>query len=285
MFTRLRFLSSTFMAVTLAATLSASAQDEPTAATVVAKVGDTEITLGHMLALRTGLPPHYNQLPDEVLFKGILDQLVQQTLLMQMIGDDPTLLTRLMIENERRALLAAEAIRGVMDEPVSEDALNAAYAERFAGENPETEYHAAHILVATEEEARDIVNQLSDGADFGDLAKKLSTGPSGPSGGDLGWFGAGVMVEPFFAAVEMLGDGDVSEPVETQFGWHVIKLIESRSKDIPELDAVREELLEELQQEAFDALIAEREAQTTIDRSGADAINQAVIKSTDILEN
>ena len=238
-----------------------------------------------MLALRSGLPPHYNQLPDEVLFKGVLDQLVQQTLLMQMVADDPTLLTRLMIENESRALLAAEAIRGVMDMPVSEEELSAAYTERFANQDPETEYRAAHILVESEEEAKDIVNQLGEGADFADLAKKLSTGPSGPGGGDLGWFGAGVMVEPFFAAVEVLEDGEVSDAVETQFGWHVIKLIETRSKDIPDLDAVRDELLEELRQKAFDALIAEREAQTTIDRSGADGINQAVIKSNDILEN
>ncbi|WP_299846539.1 peptidylprolyl isomerase [uncultured Roseovarius sp.] len=285
MFTRLRFLSSTFMAATLATTLAVSAQDEPTAATVVAKVGDTEITLGHMLALRSGLPPHYDQLPDEVLFDGVLDQLVQQTLLMQMVGDDPTLLTRLMIENERRALMAAEAIRGVMDVPVSEEELQAAYAERFADQDPETEYHAAHILVETEEEANEIINELGAGAQFGDLAKTRSTGPSGPNGGDLGWFGPGVMVEPFFDAVAQLQDGDVSDPVQTQFGWHVIKLIESRAKDIPALEAVREELLEELRQKAFDALIAQREAETTIDRSGADGINQSVIKSNDILEN
>ncbi|WP_306114323.1 MULTISPECIES: peptidylprolyl isomerase [unclassified Roseovarius] len=285
MFTTPRFLPAAVFAVSIAVGAPVLSQDEPTAATVVAKVGETEITLGHMLALRSGLPPHYNELPDEVLFNGILDQLIQQTLLMQIVGDNPSPMTSLMIENETRALLASEAIRGVMDLPVSEDDLKAAYAARYADEEPETEYHAAHILVETEDEAKDIITKLDEGADFGDLAKTLSTGPSGPNGGDLGWFGPGVMVESFFNAAAALDAGEVSAPVETQFGWHVIKMIETRDKDIPTLDQVREELQEELRQKIFDDLIAQRESETAIDRAGADGIDQAIIKSTDILEN
>lgn len=285
MFTTPRFLPAAVLAVSVFAGAPVLSQDEPTAATVVAKVGETEITLGHMLALKSGLPPHYSELPDEVLFNGILDQLIQQTLLMQIVEGDPSPMTRLMIDNETRALLASEAIRGVMDLPVNEDDLKAAYAARYADQDPETEYHAAHILVETENEAKDIVTQLGEGADFGDLAKTLSTGPSGPNGGDLGWFGPGVMVESFFDAASALEAGEVSAPVETQFGWHVIKMIETRKSDIPSLEDVRETLQEELRQKIFDDLIAQRESETAIDRSGADGINQAIIKSTDILEN
>ena len=285
MFTSHRFLPAAVFAVSIAAGFPALSQDEPTAATVVAKVGETEITLGHMLALKSGLPPHYNQLPDEALFDGILDQLVQQTLLMQIVGDDPSLLTRLMVENETRALLASEAIRGVMELPISEEEIQALYAEKYANVDPETEYHAAHILVKTEDEAKDIVTRLDDGADFADLAKELSTGPSGPGGGDLGWFGPGVMVETFFDAASALEPGQVSAPVETQFGWHVIKMIETRAVDIPAIEDVREQLEEELRQKLFDDLLAQRESETTIDRSGADGINRTIIKSTDILEN
>ena len=284
MFTRPRFLTSAIIASLLVLAPPALSQDEPTAATIVAKVGETEITVGHMLALRSGLPPHYDQLPDEVLFDGILDQLIQQTLLMQMVENDPNLLSQLRVENERRAILASEAIRGVMDLPIDENALQAAYAEKYAGQSADTEYHAAHILVATEEEAKEIVTKLDGGANFADLAKTLSTGPSGPNGGDLGWFGPGVMVEPFFDAVIALEPGGISQPVQTQFGWHVINLIESRATDVPTLEDVRESLTEELRQEAFDDLIAEREAQTEIDRSGVDGIDRAIIKSTDILE-
>lgn len=284
MFHRPRILSSAIVAASLAITPPALAQDEPTAATVVTKVGETEITLGHMLALRSGLPAHYDQLADEVLFKGILDQLVQQTLLMQMVEKDPSLLTRLMVENETRAIFAAEAIRGVMDKPIDEEAIQAAYAEKYADQSPATEYRAAHILVETEEEAKGIIAQLEDGGNFSDLAKTLSTGPSGPNGGDLGWFGPGVMVAPFFDAVAALEPGGISQPVQTQFGWHVINLIETRIPEVPKLDDVRAVLEEELQQKSFEALIQEREAQTEIDRSGAESIDQSIIKSSDILE-
>ena len=103
MFTHPRFLPALVVTASLMAATAGHAQDEPTAATVVAKVGDVEITLGHMLALTSGLPPNYNELPDDVLFEGILNQLVQQTLLMQIVEDDPSPLTQLRIENETRA--------------------------------------------------------------------------------------------------------------------------------------------------------------------------------------
>ncbi len=285
MFNHSRFMPAAIVAIALSMGLPAHAQDEPTAATVVAKVGDTEITLGHMLALKSGLPPNYNQLPDQALFDGILDQLIRQTLLMQIVEDSPSQLTQLRIENERRALLASEAIEGVLGLPVDEDELQAAYKDRYEDQDPETEYNAAHILVPTEDEAKDIVTQLDEGADFAELAKTLSTGPSGPNGGDLGWFGPGVMVPEFFDAAAALAPGEVSAPVQTQFGWHVIKMLQTRERDIPTLDDVREQLEEELREKIFEDLIAQREAETTVDRSGAEGIDQSVIKSTEILEN
>ncbi len=285
MFYRLVFLTSALFAATPLITAPAQAQADPTASTIVATVGDVEITLGHMLALRTGLPPHYDELPDEVLFSGILDQLIQQTLLMQMVEGKPDPLTLLMIENERRALLASESIRRITNQPITKEDLQAAFDAAYKNQKPETEYHAAHILVASEDEAKAIITEIEGGADFAMLAQTHSTGPSGPNGGDLGWFGAGVMVEPFFDAVTQLEPGTNSAPVETQFGWHVIKLIEIRTQNVPKLDDVREILEEEIRQEAFDKLLEERAAQTKIDRSGADAINRSVIKSSDILEN
>ncbi len=285
MFNHSRFMPAAFIAIALSTGVPAFAQDEPTAATVVAKVGDTEITLGHMLALKSGLPPNYDQLPDNALFDGILDQLIRQTLLMQIVEENPSQLTELRIENERRALLASEAIEGVLGLPVDEDELQAAYDERYANQDPETEYNAAHILVANEEDAKSIVTQLDEGADFAELAKTLSTGPSGPNGGDLGWFGPGVMVPEFFDAAAALAPGEVSAPVQTQFGWHVIKMIETRARDIPTIDDVREQLVETLRERIFEDLIAQRESETKVDRSGADGIDMSIIKSTEILEN
>ena len=93
---------------------------------------------------------------------------------------------------------------------------------------------------------------MGDGADFAELAKENSTGPSGPGGGSLGWFGKGAMVPAFEEAVIGLEDGGVSEPVQTQFGWHVVKRNESRVKDAPELNTVRDELERELRAKAIE---------------------------------
>ncbi|PKQ13239.1 MAG: peptidylprolyl isomerase [Alphaproteobacteria bacterium HGW-Alphaproteobacteria-1] len=263
----------------------ALAQDAPSRDTVLATVGGTEITLGHVLALRASLPEQYNQIPPEVLFKGVLDQLVQQTLLMQALDGEPSELAQLRLENERRAILAAEVITRVTGGAVTEEALQAAYEAEFADAEDETEYRAAHILVETEEEAAKLVAELEGGANFAALAQAHSVGPSGPSGGELGWFADGVMVPEFFDAVSALEVGQVSAPVQTQFGWHVIQLNETRIKERPTLDDVRLDLADEIQRQAFEAYLATLEAGTTIERAAGDAANPELINRLDLLEN
>ena len=177
------------------------AQDaEVTAETVVAVVNGTEITMGHVILLRTQLPEQYLSAPDDVLFEGILEQLIDQTLLGDTVGDD-TLELKLTLENEARALRAAIAIDGVISQPFSDEAIAAAYDEAYGNLPTDPEFNASHILVETVEEAEALIVALNDGADFAELAKEKSTGPSGPNGGELGWFGLGMMVEPFEAAV------------------------------------------------------------------------------------
>ncbi|MAU53479.1 MAG: peptidylprolyl isomerase [Roseovarius sp.] len=279
-----QFLSSVAVAA-LSLGAPAMAQDTPALDTVMATVGDTEITLGHMLALRAGLPEQYDQLPPEVLFKGVLDQLVQQNLLMQAREGEPSALTQLRLENERRAILAAEVVERVTEEAVSDEALQAAYDAQYADAAPQTEYRAAHILVETEEEAATLVEDLAGGANFAALAQERSIGPSGPSGGELGWFGEGVMVPEFFEAVRALEVGEVSAPVQTQFGWHVIQLNETRIKERPTLDEVRQELSETLRRDAFTAYMATLESGTQIERAAGDAADPALINRIDLLEN
>jgi peptidyl-prolyl cis-trans isomerase C len=278
-------MTSTALAAGLMLGTPLLAQDEPSAGTVVATVGDTEITLGHMLALRAGLPQQYDQVPPEVLFKGVLDQLVQQTLLMQAHEGEPSLAAQMQLDNERRAILAADVADDVLNGALTDEALQEAYESRYADAEPETEYKAAHILVDTEEEAQKLIEEIEGGANFAALAQEHSTGPSGPSGGDLGWFGDGVMVPEFFDAVAALGEGGVSAPVQTQFGWHVIQLKETRVKDRPEFEEVRGELVGELRQAAFDAYIAELEAESSVAREAGDALDPALINQTDLLEN
>ncbi|HFQ15592.1 MAG TPA: peptidylprolyl isomerase, partial [Rhodobacteraceae bacterium] len=192
---------------------------EVTADTVLATVNGDAITIGHLIATRSALPEQYQALPDEVLFEGILEQLIQQTLLSQASGE-LSRRTQLELENERRALIAGEKIDEITAEALTQEALQAAYDAQYANAEPVPEYNASHILVETEEEAKAIIGELENGADFAELAKEKSTGPSGPNGGALGWFSEGMMVAPFEAAVIGLEPGQVSPaPVQTQFGW------------------------------------------------------------------
>ena len=272
----LTFLSS--LALAAAVALPVAAQDEPGVDTVVATVNDTEITLGHMLVARATLPQQYQQLPDDVLFQGILDQLVQQTALADSFtGELPPRVT-LSIENETRSLTAGEAIEGVMAEDVSDEELQAAYDAQYKDAEPEQEFNASHILVETKEEADAIKEELDGGADFAEVAKEKSTGPSGPGGGSLGWFGPGMMVPEFEEAVAGMEAGGVSEPVETQFGWHVIKLNETRTGEAPVLEDVREELETQVRQTKVQEAIESLTEAAEVDRSAAEGIDPTVLQ-------
>lgn len=277
----LTFLSS--LALAAAVALPVAAQDEPGVDTVVATVNDTEITLGHMLVARATLPQQYQQLPDDVLFKGILDQLVQQTALADSFtGELPPRVT-LSIENETRSLTAGEAIEGVMAENVSDEELQAAYDAQYKDAEPEQEFNASHILVETKEEADAIKSELDGGADFAEVAKEKSTGPSGPGGGSLGWFGPGMMVPAFEEAVAGMEAGSVSDPVETQFGWHVIKLNETRTAEAPALEDVRDELETQVRQTKVQTAIESITEAAEVDRSAAEGIDPTVLKNTEWL--
>ncbi|MCF6444568.1 peptidylprolyl isomerase [Nereida sp. MMG025] len=275
----LNFLGAVALGLTLA--LPATAQ-EADVNTVVATVNGTDITLGHMIAARARLPQQYAQLPPNVLYDGLLDQLTQQTLLSQSMDEVPNRVA-ITLENERRSLLAGEVITAATEGAASQEALQDAYNARFADAEPETEYSAAHILVETEEEAAEIKTMIEDGGDFAELAREKSTGPSGPNGGDLGWFGKGMMVKPFEDAVVALEAGAVSDPVQTQFGWHIVKLNETRLKDAPAFESVRAELQSELEQAAVQARIDELEAAAEITKAETGAIDPAVLTNYDLL--
>ena len=139
-------------------------------------------------------------------------------------------------------LAQAVAADFIANNPATDEEMQAMYDEQI-GLAPPTEFKARHILVATQGEAAEIITQLDGGADFAELAKEKSTGPSGPSGGDLGWFPPERMVAEFSQAVQALEDGAYSkEPVQTQFGWHVILREESRDAAPPPFDSVRDAL-------------------------------------------
>ena len=183
----------------------------------------------------------------------LLDELVQLVLLSNaaesegLIADEEFAaeLELLRLQTIARRQIGAELERN----PATEADLQRTYDEnmdQLAG----VQYRARHILVDTESEAQALIDQLNQGADFQELARTHSTGPSGPSGGDLGWFSADRMVPPFAAAVREMEVGSYStEPVQTRFGWHVILLEEKSDARAPGLDAVRQDVTNMAEQE------------------------------------
>ncbi len=133
----------------------------------------------------------------------------------------------------------------------SEDQIKTYYEAEYASQSNQ-EYKARHILVKEEAEAKALIEELNGGADFAELAKAHSTGPTGKNGGDLGWFDANQMVKPFADAVAAMEKGSFTkEPVQTQFGWHVILLEDTRESEAPTLESVRGEIITKLQQQAL----------------------------------
>jgi len=157
----------------------------------------------------------------------------------------------------------------------SDEELKKAYEERY-GKDKRIEYKARHILVKTEEEGKKLIKELNGGADFSELAKTRSLGPTGKDGGELPWFGKGQMVQPFTDATAALKPGEYSKtPVQTQFGWHVILLEDTRETDPPAFDDVKDELILALQQNTLGSYVSEL-------REKADLkLNPDLIKATD----
>ncbi len=153
------------------------------------------------------------------------------------------------IELQKHRILArAVAADFLANVSVSEEEIRAEYEEQIKLAPP-LQFKARHILVATQGEAIDLITQLDDGANFEELAKEKSTGSSGPNGGDLGWFSPDQMVAPFTAAVAALEDGShTSEPVQTNFGWHVILREDSRESQPPTFESVRDVINQQVQQ-------------------------------------
>ncbi|EKD59802.1 MAG: PpiC-type peptidyl-prolyl cis-trans isomerase [uncultured bacterium] len=277
----MRFLAGAALCVALAA--PAMAQDA-TADTVIATVNGTNITLGNVIMAREALPEQYKALPPDVLFKGIVDQLVQQTVLAQSMGETLSKKDTLQLENDRRGYLSNTALQPVVAAAVSDEALQKAYDDRFKGAAPATEYNAAHILVADEAKANELKAQLDGGADFAELAKANSTDTgSGANGGDLGWFGLGAMVKPFEDAVVAAEVGKVSGPIKSDFGFHLILVKETRIAAKPTLDDMRDELAVEIEQKTVEAHIKALTDAAKIEKPG-EGIDPALISDLTLLD-
>lgn len=162
------------------------------------------------------------------------------------------------LELQKRGTLAQAVAQDFMSRnQATDDEILAEYSRQIEMAPP-LQFKARHILVETQDAAVELIAELDDGADFAELAKANSTGPSAPNGGDLGWFSPNQMVPPFSEAVGNLEDGQYTEtPVQTQFGWHVILREDSRESEPPTLDSVRDMIKQRIEQQKLQQYIVQ----------------------------
>ena len=232
------------------------AEEDP----VVAIVNGEKIAKSHLVEAQQLLPPQYQKIPLEQIFPLLVDSVIDTKLAAadartRKLDKDPDFVSQMKRIEEQ--LLQRMVLQQEMEKGVTDAALKARYEKMTASMTDKEEVHARHILVKTEDEAKKIIEELDDGADFAELAKKKSTGPSGPNGGDLGFFGKGQMVPAFEKAAFGLDKGKFTgKAVQTQFGWHVIKVEEKRKAQVPGFASVEQQLRGELTQETGTAYVS-----------------------------
>lgn len=256
--------------------LAAGAADDP----VVAVVEGEKILRSELEAAQAELPEQYRQLPLAMIYDPLLARVIDRRLLAKEAERrklDTRPEVKAALERARREVLGDRLLEAAIGEALTPERLQQAYAVAraqpgFAVE----EVRARHILLKTEAEAREVLAALAAGADFGALARERSIDPSAAqTDGDLGFFRRETMVEPFAEAAFALEPGQTArEPVQTRFGWHVIRVEERRSA-VPTLEEKEPELREQLARETIAALVGELRAKARVERFAIDGSPRA----------
>ncbi len=241
--------------------------------TVVARVNGVEIRFSDLLLAEEETAQALANVPEDVKFEYLLSLLIDRVIVSsdartKGLTDDPGV-------QRRMAYYENKALRDVywtqlITSRISDEAAKEFYDAQVGAVEPQEEIKARHILVATEEEAQAIIDALDAGGDFEELAKEHSTGPSGAEGGDLGYFTAGTMVAEFNDAAFALQAGEISVPVKTKFGWHVIKVEDRRVQEVPGFELVKDQVIEALAQQEGRTMMDEMRAAATIEIVGAE---------------
>ena len=234
----------------------------------VATVDGIAITYNDVSLVEDELMAVYGQLPEEQRFQTLVGYMVNRILASEAAKEagleNDTDVAKIKAFMERKALQDVY-IAKVLTERVREEDVTAYYDKEIKNGPVEEEVRARHILLDNREAADAIVADLENGADFAALAKERSKGPSGPSGGDLGYFSKQSMVPAFSDAAFKLAAGETSPPVQTQFGWHVIRVEDRRNRPVPPLDQVRDQIYQLLVSEAQRDIYDEMRAKASVD--------------------
>lgn len=235
---------------------------------VVARVGDEVITEADLLFAAEDLVQDLQQIPPAERRAFLLTVMIDMKIMANAARDAG--LDQTDIFAQRLAYLEDRALRraffsDAIEAEITEERIAEAYEALSADFEPETEYRARHILVSTLEEAQSIREEIEGGREFADAAGEYGTDGTRQTGGDLGYFVAGQMVGPFEQAVFDMEIGELSEPVETQFGWHLILLEDERDASPPSLDEVRGQIAQQLLYDTFTEVVGTLKEQAEIE--------------------
>jgi len=256
--------------ITLLSTISFNALAADSKNNIVASVNGSSISnddFNIYSQMRSGHQASQNlseKQKQEILDELINRELIYQDAISKGMKEDPEVQAQ--IEDQIRNIITTHRLRKLLEEqPPTQAQLQKAYQTQIV-EPASIEYKASHILLENETDAKAVTDSLKGGADFTGLAKEKSTGPSGKDGGSLGWFSPNQMVKPFADAVAKLNKGEISPaPVQTQFGWHVIRLEDVRKVDPPPFDKVEKQLLKVVQNQIIGDHISGLKAKANID--------------------
>ena len=265
----------------LVAVCSASAIAQANDQISVGTVNGKDIWLDDVLRAAERLPEEFQQTPLENYFSQLVADIIDSQLAATAARNDaydqkPEIAAAMQLAANR--VLAESWLAEKVRVEITETAIQSAYKKFVADTASREQVTASHILVETEAEAKAVIATLQDGGDFAELAKAKSTGPSGPNGGALGTFERGQMVPAFETAAFDLAIGSYSDtPVQTQFGWHVIKVDGKDIAPAPDLESMRAQLANNLSTQTLGRLLEELRASQDIQlRSFADVRKDAM---------
>jgi peptidyl-prolyl cis-trans isomerase C len=268
---RFTLLASLFaLVVSLSVPNNAVAQDDP----VVASVNDIKIHRSDIDEARLRLPERFNEVPLEAVYGLLVNSLIDSKLVAaearkaNLHNDERV---RKQMERIEEQVLERTFLTGYIQDRITPEMLEEQYKKMTKEAAVKEEVSARHILLETEAQAREVIKELAGGADFVELAKTRSKGPSGAKGGDLGFFGEGQMVPAFSKAAFALKPGETTqEPVQTQFGWHVIKVEDRRTVQPPKKEEVDQQLRQTVSREIGTAYLQDLRKSATVERFNLD---------------
>jgi peptidyl-prolyl cis-trans isomerase C len=240
---------------------------------VVARVNGVELHRSDVEAAQRSLPEQVQQIPLEKIYPQLLDQMVTQQLIIQdgrkeKLQDDPEVKQRMAQLEDR--VISDVWLKHEVDKAATDQRLHTEY-DKYVKEHASEQIKASHILVSTEAEAKAVIADLNKGGDFAAIAKKRSTDPGKDNGGDLGWFSREDMLPAFSDAAFALKKGEYTKtPVQTQFGWHVIKLEDRRTPAPPSFEDAKPELENGIMREVVGAKVKEMKAAANVQTFGLD---------------